>query len=438
MSFCPNCGTPFNGNPFCSNCGTPAPASPASATTSSGLKIKGSFFSSAGNVDGSAPKAPSAPTPTPVPPAPAPAPTPVPPAPAPAPAPTPMPAPAPAPMPAPAPHDVPPASAFPPPAPTPSRPRSTRRISAAKELKLLLRQGILVLLGEKRNLIISLLFPFIAAAITVWIAGEDMFNTFESTKSACFILVCAAIWGGLFNSIQSLVKERENIKRDYVSGALRIECYMGSRAIIQFVLCLVQSFVLAMSIPAVEWVHGNSMPSSGLFEGPVMLEFYLSLFLIMFASDALGLLISSIVKKEELASKLAPYILIAQLLFSGVLFKLEGAANILSGIMISRWGMEALGSICNLNDQTTKVYAGMEEEGLTEAVDCACVKMAGMESCPCSTGILESLQHPEFEEAFESTAGHLALVFFIMFLFVAIPLVAADIMLHRVKKDGRD
>lgn len=306
----------------------------------------------------------------------------------------------------------------------PARGTSGYRISAKRELKLLLRQGVLVLLGEKRNLIISLLFPFIAAAITVWIAGEDMFNTFEATKSACFILVCAAIWGGLFNSIQSLVKERENIKRDYVSGALRIECYMGSRAIIQFVLCFVQSFVLSLSIPMIEVVHGNSMPSSGLLGGPVMLEFFISLFLVMYASDALGLMISSVVKKEELASKLAPYILIVQLLFSGVLFKLEGAANALSGIMISRWGMEALGSICDLNDTPTTTFTLLED--------------AGYRSGDCYCGIMEWLEFPESLDSFEATSGHFLLVLFIMLLFVVVPLLVGTAMLHRVKQDGRE
>lgn len=307
-----------------------------------------------------------------------------------------------------------------------STPRTTPvyRISAIRELKLLLRQGVLVLFGERRNLIISLLFPFIAAAVTVWIAGEDMFSTFEATKSACFILVCAAIWGGLFNSIQSLVKERENIKRDYVSGALRIGCYMGSRAIIQFVLCVIQSIVLSLSIPMIEVVHGNSMPSSGLLGGPVMLEFFVSLFLVMYASDALGLLISSIVKKEELASKLAPYILIVQLLFSGVLFKLEGAANALSGIMISRWGMEALGSICDLNNTQTTVYTVLEEGGYRPG-ECYC-------------GVLESLEFPESVDSFKATGEHFVLVLCVMILFVVVPLIAGNAMLHRVKNDGRE
>lgn len=299
--------------------------------------------------------------------------------------------------------------------------RKRRRISFGKELRLLLRQGILVLLGEKRNLIISLLFPFIAAFITVWIAGKDMFVTMEATKSACFILVCAAIWGGLFNSIQSLVKERENIKRDYVSGALRIGCYMWSRSIIQFVLCVFQSLILMLSIPAVEWVYGNELPQAGLLCDQVLVEFYLVLFLIMFASDALGLLISSIVKKDELASKLAPYILIAQLLFSGVLFDLEGGASVLSAIMISRWGMESLGSICDLNNRVTAVYDNLIKEGqATEG------------------GPFDVLKYAEEASGFEATASHLWLVIGIMALFVIVPLLLSNVMLHRVKHDGRD
>lgn len=383
MAFCSKCGTPAAENQaFCQKCGTRIEAVAPQGN---------SFFSSGANLDLEPPK-PHAPTPrfdAPPPPPPAP--------------------------------ELPPQELF----VKPQTPQPTRkRISPAKELKLLLRQGVLILTGDKRNLIISLLFPFIAALITVWIAGENMFETYEATKSACFILVCAAIWGGLFNSIQSLVKERDNIKRDYVSGALRIECYMGSRAIIQLVLCLFQSLVLSMSIPMIGWVHGNSMPSSGLFTDLVFMEFYISIFFIMMASDALGLLISSIVKKDELAGKIAPYILILQLLFSGVLFKLEGAGNILSGIMISRWGMEALGSICDLNNIPTTIYTEMTDEGF----------QPGM--CPCN--LIEELEHMEFQQCFDATAGHFALVLFIMLLFIAVPLVLADLMLHRVKKDGRD
>ena len=288
-----------------------------------------------------------------------------------------------------------------------------RRISFARELKLLLRQGWLVMLGERRNLIFSLLFPVLAAVVTVWVAGKDMFDNMESTRSACFVLVCAAIWCGLFNSIQVVVKERENIKRDYVSGALRIECYVISRSALQLLLCFVQSLILVMAIPGVNWQHGNPLPRSGLiFPGP-MVEFFISLFLVMYASDVLGLLISSIVKKQELASQLAPYVLIVQLLFSGVLFKMEGGAEVISALMISRWGMEALGSISDLNDLPLRIQVENDNPMLRKLID------------------------RDKESDFAADSEHLLVVWVIMLVFVAVQIVAANISLHGVKKDTR-
>lgn len=295
----------------------------------------------------------------------------------------------------------------------------SRRISFGRELRLLLRQGWLVMLGERRNLIFSLLFPVLAAAVTVWVAGKDMFNSMEPTKSACFVLVCAAIWCGLFNSIQVVVKERENIKRDYVSGALRIECYVISRSVLQLLLCFVQSLILVVAIPGVNWQHGNSLPESGLLVSEPLVEFFISLFLVMYASDVLGLLISSIVKKQELASQLAPYILIVQLLFSGVLFKMEGGAEVISALMISRWGMEALGSIGNLNDLPLKLVMETKDD----------MKRSQLEM------LLE--EEREIESAFEATGEHLMVVWLVMLAFVVVQLVVANICLHGVKKDTR-
>lgn len=276
-----------------------------------------------------------------------------------------------------------------------------------RELGILLRQGFRALTGNKINLLISLMFPFMAAGITVWIAGKDMFLNMESTKSACFILVCAAIWGGLFNSIQAIVKERKNIKRDYVSGALRIECYTASRAIIQLILCAFQSAVLCLSFYGVHWAYDNELPSEGLIFGSAMLEYYITIFFIVFAADALGLCISCIVKNEQLASQMSPYILIVQLLFSGVLFAMEGAASSVSAVMLSRWGMEALGSISNLNNLPLR----LQEE-------------------------FPMIPH-EADEAFLYTAEHLQEVWLILLVFVVVPLIIGNIALHSVKKDTR-
>lgn len=305
----------------------------------------------------------------------------------------------------------------------------SRRISFGRELRLLLRQGWLVMLGERRNLIFSLLFPVLAAAVTVWVAGKDMFNSMEPTKSACFVLVCAAIWCGLFNSIQVVVKERENIKRDYVSGALRIECYVISRSVLQLLLCFVQSLILVVAIPGVHWQHGNTLPGNGLLFSEPLVEYFISLFLVMYASDVLGLLISSIVKKQELASQLAPYILIVQLLFSGVLFKMEGGAEVISALMISRWGMEALGSISDLNELPLKLAV---ESGSGEKLY---VEEQGFFVPTSLADVLQSQR--EAESAFEAAGDHLMTVWLIMLLFVVVQLVVANVCLHGVKKDTR-
>lgn len=281
------------------------------------------------------------------------------------------------------------------------------RISPFQELWVNIGESWSILLGETRNLIISLLFPFGAAIITVWIAGKDMFNNYESTNSACFIIVCAAIWGGLFNSIQVIVKERNMIKREYISGAMRIGCYTGSRAIIQLGLCAIQSAALCLSFYGIKLVYGNPLPESGLIFSSAIVEYYITTFLIMYAADTLGLMISCFVKSEQLASQMSPYILIVQLLFSGVLFAMEGGATFISALMLSRWGMEALGSTSNLNSLPLRLQSEFP-----------------------------MIPH-EVDDAFIYTSGHLRNVWLILMVFVAVPLIIGNIALHGVKKDTR-
>lgn len=281
-----------------------------------------------------------------------------------------------------------------------------KRISAWKEWKVLSRQYRIILFSDVKNLTVMLAFPAIASLITIWIAGENMFVHYEGTKSACFVLVSSAIWGGLFNSIQAIVKERENIKRDYVTG-LRLRCYVASRAIIQFALCAFQSAVLCMSFLGVKWRYGNTLPESGIIFGNVLIEYYISILLLMYAADTLGLMISCIVKKAETANVMAPYILIVQLIFSGILFTMKGSAEKVSYLMLSRWGMEALGSTSDLNNLQLKIQ--ME---------------------------IPTIGH-ETEDMFNHIAEHLYQVWGIFILFILLFVIFGNLLLHRVSKDTR-
>ena len=73
------------------------------------------------------------------------------------------------------------------------------------------------------------------------------------------------------------------------------------------------------------------------------------MWLTILASITMGFVISSMVKTGDKAMAAAPFVLIVQLLFSGILFTLKGAGEIISYCTVSRWSVEALGSIAKLN-----------------------------------------------------------------------------------------
>ncbi len=282
-----------------------------------------------------------------------------------------------------------------------------KKISALKQWQEFTIEYFQIMMGDKKNLLISLLFPVVAAIIVIWIAGENMFVHYDGTKSGSFVVVSAAIWGGLFNSIQIIVKDRKNVKRNYVAGA-RLRCYTASRAVLQFFLCVVQSAILTLSYIGVSKIYDNELPEEGVIWGNPLPEFFVSILLLMYAADMMGLLISCLVKKEEAANVLAPYILIVQLIFSGILFTMEGLADKLSYVMISRWGMEALGSIARLNDLQLKIQ--ME---------------------------VPTVPH-EFEDRFDATSEHLLHVWAILLIFSLVFVFVGNLLLHRVSKDTRE
>ncbi|MDE5932397.1 MAG: hypothetical protein K2H40_07950, partial [Lachnospiraceae bacterium] len=63
----------------------------------------------------------------------------------------------------------------------------------------------------------------------------------------------------------------------------------------------------------------------------------------------LGMAVSSIVKSTTTAMTVMPFLLIVQLVFSGVLFELKDYLELIAKVTLSKWGMEALGSIVDMD-----------------------------------------------------------------------------------------
>lgn len=262
-------------------------------------------------------------------------------------------------------------------------------------------------LNDWRKMMIQLATPVIMGIIIWFIADENFLRTYSGTKSILFTMSCAAIWIGLFAAIQEVCKERSILKREYMAS-LRLRSYVFAK----FFVILVQS-VLQAALLTLTGFMTLSMKYSGdddikLKAANTLLgedrgitwEVYVTLLITMLASAALGLLISSFFKNSDKATTIAPFVLIIQLVFSGMLFQLEGAKETISYITFSRWSVDALGRIVNLRLL----------EGYVEGMD---------------------------ENMFEWASDKLIQDWWIMMLMALLCLIASMIVLRRISKDGR-
>lgn len=316
-----------------------------------------------------------------------------------------------------------------------------RVISVNKQFQIQMNTYLKLLFRDKKGIIVSLLFPILADVIIVWITGKNMFVDYEGTQPSVFVIVSAAIWAGLFNTAQTMVSIRKNIKRDIDSG-LSLGPYVASRAIVQFFLCALQSIIMTAAFPIAALVYGNDMLEYGLiFNGSVgaIVEIFISMLLLTYAADLMGLVLSSFIKKAETGSTLTPYILIAQLIFSGSLFEMEGVGKVFSWLMVSRWGNESIGAICGLETLESRFMIDMSQatiepnsikiDPVTLAVDTSKVVI--------DTSECGHLARENAADMYAGSPGHLLLTWGILILFCVIFVVASRIALNGVKKDDR-
>ena len=181
----------------------------------------------------------------------------------------------------------------------------------------------------------TIIFATIIAFLVSFVLGGSMFVYDMDTFSGSFTMVSACIWIGIFNSIQSICKERAIIKREHRTG-LHISSYVISHMIYQGVICLIEALVILL-ISAI-FLH---YPTSKALLGNIYIEYYITYFLLTYGADVLGLAVSSIVRSTATAMTVMPFVLIIQLIFSGMLFTLSGPMNYVANMTLSKWGLNA-------------------------------------------------------------------------------------------------
>lgn len=184
----------------------------------------------------------------------------------------------------------------------------------------------------------------IIAGLVSMVIRRDCFITMEGTLKGSFALTCVAIWNGCFNSIQSVCRERNIVKREHRSG-MHISSYIISHMLYQALLCIAQSIVTMIVCINL----GVKFPQEGLFGQIRYIDIGITVFLISYASDMLSLLVSSLVHSTTAAMTVMPFLLIFQLIFSGGFFSLPAWTDGITSFTISNYGLKCIAAQADYN-----------------------------------------------------------------------------------------
>ena len=197
-----------------------------------------------------------------------------------------------------------------------------------------------------KNLVSTLIITVLISFVT----SEKTFEDFVQTKNSCFAIICACIWVGIFNSIQSICRERGIIKREHRTG-LHISSYIGAHVIFEALLCAVEALIV---LAVVLIKNSEHLPESGLVF-PLAVDMYITLYLTIFASDMLAILVSCVVRDSTSAMTVMPFVLIVQLVFANFVIPLDSVGQTLSNGTITKWGIQAICTVSNYNSQESSV-----------------------------------------------------------------------------------
>ncbi|TVQ43449.1 MAG: ATP-binding cassette domain-containing protein [Gloeocapsa sp. DLM2.Bin57] len=224
--------------------------------------------------------------------------------------------------------------------------------SFVQQLSILTKRYFRLITRDKLNLIISLLTAPIGIALiklaipsqqTLFFTPDDpALDLAPLTLRVLFVFTCAAIWIGLFSSLNEIVKEREIYTRERLVN-LGILPYLASKYLVLGGLAIAQSFLISLTI-----LIFFQSPVSQLL--PWSLGLLITSTLTIITAQSLGLMISAGVKNSNQANNSLPILLIPQIIFSGVLFTMTGIGKYISWLMLSRWSVGAYGILVNFND----------------------------------------------------------------------------------------
>ncbi|MEV6959933.1 FHA domain-containing protein [Streptomyces sp. NPDC051207] len=221
----------------------------------------------------------------------------------------------------------------------PPRPRNR-----AAQLRTLVRRYTAALSADRTFLAIMIALPFVMGAMARALAGAKL--TQETAMNALLILCVGGVLTGAANAVRELVKERVIYQRERAVGLSR-SAYLMSKVVVLGTITVLQAVVL--TLVALLGVDLSAPGGKGVLLPPLM-EITLAVALLAFTAMMLGLLVSALVRKEEVTMPLLVLLAIVQVVFCGALLKLDGVPGLeqLSWLVPSRWALGAMAGTVEL------------------------------------------------------------------------------------------
>ncbi|MGW6021324.1 FHA domain-containing protein [Streptomyces sp. NPDC055099] len=216
--------------------------------------------------------------------------------------------------------------------------------SWGSQLRTLVRRYAAALGADRTFLAIMIALPFVMGAMARALAGSRL--TQETAMNALLILCVGGVLTGAANAVRELVKERVIYRRERAVGLSR-SAYLMSKVVVLGTITVLQAVVL--TLVALLGVDLNAPGGEGVLLPPLV-EITVAVAMLAFTAMMLGLLVSALVRKEEVTMPLLVLLAIVQVVFCGALLKLHGVPGVeqLAWLVPSRWALGAMAGTIGL------------------------------------------------------------------------------------------
>jgi len=213
-----------------------------------------------------------------------------------------------------------------------------------QQIRIFFTRDLLSKLADKQYIFLSLLGPPLLAFLLSYFTrhSEDQTYKFfrnDNIPAYLFMCVITSLFFGLMISSEEIIRDRKILKRESFLN-LSWFSYMNSKILVMFIISAIQTLSFVLIGNTVLQIRGMTF------------NYWLVLFTTSCFANILGLNISSAFKSVITIYILIPFILIPQLLFSGVMVKFDKLnlnrnnpqeyVPLLGDLMTARWSFEAL------------------------------------------------------------------------------------------------